>query len=225
MLFIEKFEVIHVSTRSVSPAVLERLPNYLNYLRCLPADVVNISSAAIARALGLGEVLVRKDLAAICDIGKPKVGYCVTDLICAIEAFLGYNRTDTAIIIGAGKLGRALLDYDGFFSYGMNIVAAFDVDPGVIGVTEGGKQIYAISSLPAFCRENNIRIALLAVPADHAQEACDQLIDCGIRAIMNFAPVHLNVRKDVLVKNENIAISLALLSKRYMEQLSEENGF
>lgn len=214
-----------MSTHSVSPAVLERLPNYLNYLRCLPANVINISSAAIARALGLGEVLVRKDLAAICDIGKPKVGYCVTDLICAIENFLGYNRTDAAIIIGAGKLGRALLDYDGFLGYGMNIVAAFDTNPDIIGVTSGGKQILPILSLPAFCRENNIRIAVLTVPADCAQEACDQLVDCGIRAIMNFAPVHLNVRKDVLVKNENIAISLALLSKRYTEQLSEESAF
>lgn len=214
-----------MSDKTVSPAVLERLPTYLNYLRSLPADVINISSAAIARALGLGEVLVRKDLAAICDIGKPKVGYCVTELICVIEGFLGYNRTDTAIILGAGKLGRALLDYDGFSGYGMNIIAAFDTNPQMTGVSAGGKPVYAMSDLPAFCRENNVRIGIITVPSECAQEVCDTMIDCGIRAIMNFAPVHLTARKDALIKNENIAISLALLSKRYSEQLNDDSMF
>ena len=210
--------------KSVSPAVLERLPTYLSYLRSVPADVTNISSAAIARALGLGEVLVRKDLAAICDIGKPKVGYCVTELICVIEGFLGYNRTDAAIIVGAGKLGRALLDYDGFSNYGMNIIAAFDINLDVTGVTPDGKPVLPLSELPAFCREHNIRIGVITVPASCAQEVCDTMIDCGIRAVMNFAPIHLVAKKNVLIKNENIAISLALLAKRYTEQLNEENG-
>ena len=213
-----------MAEKIVSPAVLERLPNYLNYLRSVPADVVNISSAAIARALNLGEVLVRKDLAAICDIGKPKVGYCVTDLICVIEGFLGYNRTDAAIIVGAGKLGRALLDYDGFSDYGMNIVAAFDVRKEVLGTTDSGKSVLSMTDLPSYCREHNIRIGIITVPAQQAQKVCDHLVDCGIRAVMNFAPIHLTAKKGVLVKNENIAISLALLSKRYTEQLNEENG-
>ena len=213
-----------MAEKIVSPAVLERLPNYLNYLRSVPADVVNISSAAIARALNLGEVLVRKDLAAICDIGKPKVGYCVTDLICVIEGFLGYNRTDAAIIVGAGKLGRALLDYDGFSDYGMNIVAAFDVRKEVLGTTDSGKPVLSMTDLPSYCREHNIRIGIITVPAQQAQKVCDHLVDCGIRAVMNFAPIHLTAKKGVLVKNENIAISLALLSKRYTEQLNEENG-
>jgi len=213
-----------VAEKTVSPAVLERLPNYLNYLRSIPADVINISSASIARALNLGEVLVRKDLATICDIGKPKVGYCVTELICVIEGFLGYNRTDAAIIVGAGKLGRALLDYDGFTGYGMNIVAAFDIREEVLGKTASGKPVLSISELPAYCREHNIRIGIITVPADKAQAVCDNMIDCGIRAVMNFAPIHLTAKKNVLVKNENIAISLALLAKRYTEQLNEENG-
>ena len=213
-----------MALKSVSPAVLERLPNYLSYLRSVPADVVNISSAAIARELNLGEVLVRKDLAAICDIGKPKVGYCVTELICVIEGFLGYNRTDAAIIVGAGKLGRALLDYDGFQSYGMDIVAAFDIREEVLGETAGGKPVLPMTELPAYCREHNIRIGIITVPAGTAQAVCDHMIDCGIRAVMNFAPTHLTAKKNVLVKNENIAISLALLAKRYTEQLSVENG-
>lgn len=208
--------------KPVSSAVLERLPTYLNYLRSLPTEVVNISSASIARVLSLGEVLVRKDLAAICDIGKPKVGYSVTDLICVIEKYLGYNRTDTAVIVGAGKLGRALLDYDGFSGYGMNLIAAFDVDPQSQGTACSGKPVMPLSQLAAFCRENDIRIGILTVPAAQAQEVCDLMIDCGIRAIMNFAPVHLVTRKDVLIKNENIAISLALLAKRYSEQVTEE---
>lgn len=210
-----------MAEKVVSPAVIERLPTYLNYLRSIPADIVNISSASIARALGLGEVLVRKDLAAICDIGKPKVGYCVTELICVIEGFLGYNRTDAAIVLGAGKLGRALLDYDGFSGYGMNIVAAFDVNPDLEGLTAAGKPVYMLEELPAYCRENNIRIGIITVPAERAQEVCDLMIDCGIRAIMNFAPIHLVSRKDALIKNENIAISLALLAKRYTERLNE----
>lgn len=210
--------------RYVSPAVLERLPGYLEYLRALPPEVVNVSSTAIAQALSMGEVLVRKDLAAICSIGKPKVGYCVTDLICIIEQVLGYSRTDTAVIVGAGKLGRALLDYDGFDSYGMQVIAAFDVDPQAQGAEQGGRQVLPVSQLAAFCRKNDIRIGILTVPAEQAQEVCDRMIDCGIRAIMNFAPVHLETHKGTLIKNENIAISLALLARRYGEQLTDESA-
>lgn len=199
--------------KSVSSVILRRLPTYLSYLKTLPAGTQYISATGIAKALSLGEVSVRKDLSAICDIGRPKIGYSVSELTVIIESFLGYDRMDTAIIAGAGKLGRALLDYSGFCEYGLSLVAAFDNEPSLWGKTEKGKAILDIAQMPSFCRENQVHVGIIAVPADSAQAICNQMATYGIRAIMNFAPVHLHAPPEVLVKNENIAISLAQLCK------------
>ncbi len=199
--------------KSVSLAILSRLPTYLSYLKTLPASTRYISATGIAKALALGEVSVRKDLSAICDIGRPKIGYSVSELTVIIESFLGYDRMDTAIIAGAGKLGRALLDYGGFCEYGLSLAAAFDNEPSLWGKTESGKPIMDITQMPFFCRENQVHVGIIAVPADSAQVLCNQMTACGIRAIMNFAPVHLQAPPEVMVKNENIAISLAQLCK------------
>ncbi len=197
----------------LTSGMLERLPLYLNYLKALPADSPkNISATAISRALNMGEVNVRKDLAAISGSGKPKVGYIVTELIDEIETNLGYREKRGTVIVGAGRLGRALLDYSGFKEYGINILAAFDVDENVCGDTPGGKKIYPLKSLEEFCEENKVQIGIITVPAVNAQYVCDLMIEYGISAIWNFAPTHLNVRRNILVQNENMAASLAVLS-------------
>ena len=179
----------------------------------------HISATTIAEALQLNDVQVRKDLASVSSSGKPKVGYNVKDLIAELEAFLGYNDIDNAVIVGAGSLGKALLNYSGFKAYGLNIIAAFDLceEP-----TEfQGKTVFPIAQLGSFCRKVNVHIGIITVPASSAQEICDLLVESGIRAIWNFAPVHLVVPDGILVQNENMASSLALLSNHLREQMKK----
>ena len=204
----------------ISEHTLQRLPMYLSYMQGLPEDAPkNISATTIAEALQLNDVQVRKDLASVSSSGKPKVGYNVKDLIAELEAFLGYNDIDNAVIVGAGSLGKALLNYSGFKAYGLNIIAAFDLceEP-----TEfQGKTVFPIAQLGSFCRKVNVHIGIITVPASSAQEICDLLVESGIRAIWNFAPVHLVVPDGILVQNENMASSLALLSNHLREQMKK----
>ena len=208
--------------KKVSKSVLKRLPGYLAYLKNLPEDApAHISATSLANALGMGEVQVRKDLAMVSDGGRPKIGYQREALINDIEQFLGYDNTTDAVLIGAGKLGRALMAYSGFDEYGLNILAAFDAAPAM-SKTEEGKPIFHISKLESFCRSHKVLMGIITVPADHAQEVADQLIAGGIKAIWNFAPTHLDVPANILVQNENMATSLAVLSVHLQAQIKEE---
>ncbi len=207
--------------KEISKAVLKRLPGYVSYLRSIPEDsFAYISATALANALGMGEVQVRKDLAMVSDGGRPKVGYHRESLIEDIEQFLGYDNTTDAVLIGAGKLGQALLGYSGFEAYGLNILAAFDAQP-VFGQTSEGKPIYPMEQLVSFCKANKVLMGIITVPARHAQVVCDQLIACGIKAIWNFAPTHLEVPEGILVQNENMATSLAVLSMHLQAQIKK----
>ncbi len=208
--------------KEISKSVLKRLPGYLSYLKSLPeGSATYISATALANALGMGEVQVRKDLALVCDGGRPKIGYLRERLIEDISQFLGYDNTTDAILVGAGKLGQALLGYSGFEAYGLNILAAFDVLPAA-EQTEDGKPIYPISQLESFCRSHNVLMGIVTVPAKHAQEVCEKLIENGIKAVWNFAPVHLDVPDNILVQNENMATSLAVLSMHLQAQIKEK---
>ena len=208
--------------KKISKAVLKRLPGYLAYLKSMPENCLpNISATAIANALGMGEVQVRKDLSAVSGGGRPKVGYLRTALIDDLEQFLGYDNTTDAVLIGAGKLGQALLAYGGFEEYGLQILAAFDVAPE-LKCTEEGKPIYPISQLADFCRTHKILMGIITVPAAHAQEVCDMLISCGIKAVWNFAPTHLDVPANILVQNENMATSFAVLSMHLQAQMKDK---
>ena len=194
------------------------LPLYLNYMKQFGADMPqHISATTIAEALRLNHVVVRKDLATVSSAGKPKVGYVTKNLIAELEDFLGYTKMDDAVIIGAGKLGKALLTYRGFEDCGTNIVAAFDSDAALITDDFGGKPILAMDRLEEVCCGQDTRIGIIAVPAGSAQAVCDKILACGIRAIWNFAPVHLEVPENIVVHNENLAASLALLSKQVRE--------
>ena len=205
--------------KELSKAVLKRLPTYLSYLKRMPADApAFISATSIANALGMGEVQVRKDLAVVSNAGKPKIGYPREDLIENISRYLCYDNTTDAILVGAGKLGQALLDYSGFAAYGLNILAAFDVAPAQTGCS---KPILSMDQLEVYCTEHNVHMGIITVPAAHAQAVCDQLIRCGIRAIWNFAPVHLDVPQNTLVQNENMATSLAVLSMHLQAQMQQ----
>ena len=213
-----------MENKKISKFVLKRLPGYLDYLKSLPEDAPpHISATTLANALGMGQVQVRKDLAMVSDGGRPKIGYLRAALIDDIEQFLGYDNTTDAVLIGAGKLGQALMGYKGFDEYGLNILAAFDANPKN-DRTDEGKPIYPVSQLAQFCRENKVLMGIITVPADHAQTVADQLIAGGIKAIWNFAPTHLEVPGNILVQYENMATSLAVLSVHLQAQIKEEKG-
>jgi len=208
--------------QSISTQTLQRLPTYLSCLRRMEKNgVTTVSAKSIAAALDLGEIQVRKDLALVSSCGRPKVGYLTESLIADIEQFLGYNEANDAVIVGAGKLGKALLSYVGFREQGLNIVAAFDSDPDVVWKKEGKVEILPMEKLTSFCNRLNVRIGIITVPAEYAQGVCDLLIDSGIMAIWNFAPTHLKTPEDIIVKNENMASSLAVLSKHLAEKLQK----
>ena len=200
-----------MATNKISKKMLRRLALYLEYLRALPDEVENISATTIAKALELGDVQVRKDLACISEAGRQKVGRSRRNLIRDLATKTG------AVLVGAGKLGRALLEYPGFVEYGMTIMAGFDLnsDEEPLGP---GKPVYPMSRLRSFCQTYAVTIGIITVPAESAQEICDRLVECGIKAIWNFAPVQLTVPEDVLVQNENLALSMTALRIQMKDQ-------
>jgi len=191
-----------------SKATLGRLPIYLDYLRTGDHGEY-ISAAEISRALGLGDVQVRKDLNSVSGTGKPKIGYKTTELIAALESVLGRKAATPIVIVGAGKLGKALLDFDGFDEYGIKISAAFDVDKRLLC-----DRILPMDNFTNYCRLYDIHAGIITVPAACAEEVCDIMIKSGITAIWNFAPTVLNVPENITVCQENLALSLAYLTMK-----------
>ena len=208
-----------MSSSSVTKATLGRVPHYLKFLKELPDDGFEyISATHIARELELGEVQVRKDLNAISGAGKPKLGYVTEELIQKLEDCLGCNRMTSAVLVGAGKLGKALLDYSGFEKFGVKIIASFDSNETALSLS-GKVEIHPIHQFEQFCKEHNVKLGIITVGEGSAQTVCEQMVSSGIEAIWNFAPCKLKVPKGTLVQNENLALSLAHLNN----QLSNSN--
>jgi len=192
---------------------VRRLPLYLRMLREQRAagrDVV--SSSHLASELDILQIQVKKDLEITGISGKPGVGFQIDELIAAIEAYLGWNNTTDAVVVGAGHLGRALMGYQGFKFYGLNIVAAFDVDPELYGRSIGGVQVLPLSKLEDLLGRLHIHLAVLSVPADFAQSSCDRLVAAGVKGIWNFTPIRLATPGGVIVRSEDLAVGLAELS-------------
>ncbi len=210
-----------MKVKNASKNQLRRFPIYLSYLREKQAEGLElISSPQIALSLNLSEEQVRKDLNLVSSrSGKPKVGRDIKLLIFDIEEFLGYRDSRKAVLVGAGHLGRALMAHDGFVSYGLDIVCAFDNDINKSDCIFNGKNIYSIGELEKVCRELNVHIGIITVPQKHAQAVCDRLVAVGIRGIWNFTSAVLEVPDNVIVQNENMASSLAVLSNKLKELL------
>ena len=198
--------------RELPLITLQRMPVYLNYLKGMPDGTKFVSSGHSADALGLGEVLVRKDLAFTAAIGRPRVGYVTGELIAAIEEVLCYNGKRHAVIVGYGALGKAILGYGGFGYYGIEIVAAFDSDMQKTGDTSFGKPVYHISRAVDEIKRLNAKLAIICVPAQAAQEVANLLIDSGVKAILNFAPTTLKTPEEIEVRQIDVAANLAILS-------------
>jgi redox-sensing transcriptional repressor len=197
----------------ISKSTLKRLPTYLQYLKALDGRETDyISATKLAGALSLGEVQVRKDLGAVSGKGRPKVGYKISELIESLDTYLGFNNTSEAIVVGCGKLGRAMLDYDGFADYGINLIAGFDLDSAL--TIEEHDRILPVLKMNTLIKRLNIKIGIICVPKEQAQKVAEEMIDAGILAIMNFAPAYLDVPKNIKVENMNIATALAMLAQK-----------
>lgn len=192
----------------VTKPVMERIPLYLGYLRN-PASGVGrtVSATTIANALGLGEVQVRKDLAAVSGAGRPKVGYVTDELTAHLATYLRAHTANTAVLVGAGRLGQALLGYGGFAEYALTVSAAFDTDP--VKCTGG---VLPLSDFPAFCAREHPAIGIITVPEGEAEAVFRLMTENGIRAVWNFSRCRLRPPEGVLVRNEDLASSLAALS-------------
>lgn len=208
-------------------STLVRLPLYYCYLEeKVEQKVEYISSATIAESLGINPVQVRKDLASVSSLpGRPKVGFKVEQLFNDIKSHLGYDNYDEAVLVGVGNLGRVLMQYNGFANYGLEIIAGFDKKPTAKKIA--GKAVMPIEKIESFLKRLRINIGIIAVPAESAQEVADKLVAGGVLAIWNFAPTTLNLPPHILVKNENLAASLAALTtelrrRNITEGLSDE---
>lgn len=193
----------------ISIAMMNRLPLYLDYLMMLESKgIETISATTLARDMGLGEVLVRKELSVISGNGKPRIGYKTSSLIKDFDTFLHVNKKTKAIIVGAGKLGRALLGYKKFNKFGVDVLAAFDNDIDKID----NKKIFSINKLPNFIKDNKVEIGIITVPVENAQDVYNLLIENNIKGVWNFAPISLKKVPGIIVKQQNLALSLAHLN-------------
>lgn len=207
-----------LETTDLTRETMRRLPEYHKALRnCRNRGIASVSAASLAEALDLDEAEVRRDIARTgCREAK---GVLDTEaLIRAIEQMLGYTNFKDAVLVGVGDMGRALLSNPYFHTYGVNIAAAFDIAAAQEGEVSG-KPVFPLDDLARITKRLSILIGIIAVPEGAAQAVCDLLVQAGVRAIWNFAPVQLKAPKTVLVQNENLAASLGLLARNLERKL------
>lgn len=195
-----------------NPAV-RRLSLYLRQLEAFRRkDRRTISSKQLGESLGLTDAQVRKDLAYFGQFGHPGIGYRVDDLIQQLKKILGTDKTWNVVLVGAGNIGKALSSYRGFNSKGFKLIAVFDNDPGKVGKRLGAFTIQPFDELESMVKNNSVKLAIMAVPADAAQDVADRLVDAGVRGILNFAPCSLTVPEEVAVNTVDVAVALEQLS-------------
>lgn len=212
----------HNTSLVVPKSTLSRLPLYYSHINKLQQiGEKYVSAAAIAQSLNLNPVLVRKDLSGVSSVeGKPRAGFEIDTLLKDLSEFLGYNKVDEAILVGVGSLGRLIMTNKEFSSMGLDITVGFDKDPNLVGLQIGSKYILPMEKMESYIKRTGVKIGIITVPADQAQSVCDQMVECGILAIWNFAFTLLNVPQGILVKNENLPSSLAVLSQQLANKLN-----
>jgi len=215
----------HNTSLVVQKSTLSRLPLYYSHIRKMQQQGEKyVSAASVAQSLNLNPVLVRKDLSGVSSVeGKPRAGFEIDTLLNDLSEFLGYNNVDEAILVGVGSLGRLILTNKEFSSMGLDITVGFDKDPNLHGLQIGDKFILPMEKMESYIKRTGVKIGIITVPADQAQSVCDQMVECGILAIWNFAFTLLNVPQGILVKNENLPSSLAVLSQQLANKLNKSN--
>jgi len=194
---------------------LRRLPWYLAYVNMLQSQGIDyVSSTQISKDINVDSSKIAKDLSFLNIKGKTRIGYQVDNLAAELSNFLGFRQEHSAIMIGVGSLGAALIQDSGLMQYGLRIVAGFDINEEIIGKEICGVPVFNISDLKEQQRIYKANIGILAVPVEHAQESADLLSECGVKAIWNFTPFRIKVDEDMVIQNTSIYAHLAVMYNR-----------
>ncbi len=207
----------HTPPPDIRPAIpapaVKRLCLYLREIESLhDAGAATVSSKQLGSALGVTDAQVRKDLAYFGQFGQPGIGYDVRQLTTELRRVLGTDRGWKACLVGAGNLGRALLAHEGFTRKGFSIVAVFDANPDLVGQDVHDRKILAMSRLASVVSKQEVRLGIIAVPAEGAQGVSDALVEAGVEGILNFAPRRLAVPERVAVVSVDLAVQLEQLA-------------
>lgn len=204
---------MHRFSKKVSMTVVKRLPKYYQYLSdLLLNDIEKISSRELASLMGLTASQIRQDLNSFGGYGQQGYGYNVAELREAIKEILGLDSEYNCIIIGAGNMGHAIANYERFKREGVMLKGAFDVDPLRVGTVLGNVVVKHMDEIENFIKDNEIDICILCVPREVGQKIATMVTDLGVKGILNFSPIDLDVPKDVVVENVNITDSLFTLT-------------
>lgn len=204
-----------INQKTAPEPTIRRLPVYLHYLiKARKNGTMNISAPSIADALNLDPTQIVKDLSFTGIKGRPKIGYNIYELIWFIEEYLGFNKTNKALLVGAGNLGSALLAYQAGQSLGIRIVAAFDISEERIGTQVGMVNIHRMDEFPEVAKALNVTIGVITTPENVAQEVAEQMASAGIRAIWNLTPAYLKLPENIVVQNTSMYSNVAVLLKR-----------
>ena len=198
--------------RKIPPATVKRLPLYLQCLDQIDSDSIGISSKNLADLAKVNDAQVRRDLSYLGTLGTRGVGYDIKTLKNQLQLELGLVEGWSAVIVGVGNLGSALAHYGGFKDKGFGVVGLFDDDPKKINSQVAGLVVTPLSKMEEYCKKYNVAIGIIATPGEYAQGVADQLIDCGVRSILNFAPVLLKNVKDVQIRSVDLSQELQILS-------------
>lgn len=195
-----------------NPAV-KRLSLYLRQLETFKRkDRRTVSSKQLGESLNLTDAQVRKDLAYFGQFGHPGIGYRVDELIAEVKKILGTDKVWNVLLVGAGNLGRALMAYKGFNAKGFRLASVFDASPHLVGRKMGPFTVQPMTELAETIQKNQIRLAMIAVPGDSAQEVVDHLVAAGIKGILNFAPTSVNVPPHIALNAVDLSVQLEQLS-------------
>ncbi len=199
--------------RGIPEATVARLPGYLRALTSLDRDGIgSVSSEELATATGVSSTMLRKDLSHLGSYGVRGVGYDVERLASEITSALGLTQDWPVAIIGMGNLGRALAAYRGFAERGFRVIALLDGDPRVVGDRVSGQRVRPMTDLPALVADDGLAIGVIATPSEGAQQACDDLVEAGVRSVLNFAPAVLAVPDGVVVRKVDLSTELQILA-------------
>jgi redox-sensing transcriptional repressor len=198
--------------KKIPPATVKRLPVYLQCLDLIDSDSIGISSKNLAELAKVNDAQVRRDLSYLGTLGTRGVGYDIKTLRNQLQLELGLVEGWSAVIVGVGNLGSALAHYGGFKDKGFGVVGLFDDDPKKINSQVAGLVVTPLSKMEEYCKKYNVAIGIIATPGEYAQGVADLLINCGVRSILNFAPVLLKNVKDVQIRSVDLSQELQILS-------------
>lgn len=206
----------------VPEPTLRRLPWYLSVCRLLKSrGETYVSSTRLSKETNIVASQIAKDLSCVNIVGRTRVGYEIDNLLDVLESFLGFTTLHKAFLFGAGRLGGALLNDKGLKQFGLEVVAAFDTNPKVVGHSVSGIPVYHINDIGTKMRRYNVKIGILTVPIDNAQEVADKMVAWGIKAIWNFTPLRIRVPDDIVVQNTSLYAHLSLMFNR-LDSVADE---